>query len=98
MSPAVERWVDAARDLAAEHADRIEQRFSEHARPRARRILSEGAVVAIRAVAGEDVETATIALESSLASLAREEKAILTLESRQVALKAALFILQGLIP
>jgi hypothetical protein len=98
MNVAVERWVDAARDAAAEHAERIRGRWSERTEPHARRILADSAVVAIRAVAGEDVTTATQALELSMTSLAREEKAFLLLEGRAVALRAALFVLQAAIP
>lgn len=98
MSAAVDRVADAAKDLSREAMERIEHRLSAEAKPKARRILAEWAIVSIRAAAGEDVTTATTALQASTANLARAEKSFLEAEARILALRAALFVLQAAIP
>lgn len=84
-------------ELAREHAEGLRSHFREESRPHVARVLADAAVVATRAAAGEDVTTATMALEVSAAAIAREEMAIVTLEGRTLALRAALAVIGGLL-
>jgi hypothetical protein len=92
--------VNVGERMAAEIAAQAEQaaanlsgHFSDSVRPRLARILQESAEVALRAASGQDVGTATIALDSSLRSIGREQGAILVMEGRTLALRAALTLL-----
>lgn len=98
MSAAVDRVNETVHDFARDSLERIERQLSDKAKPMARRILAEWAIVSIRAAAGEDVTTATVALKASTANLARAEKSFLEAEARMLALRAALFVLQAAIP
>lgn len=88
-----EKMAAAIAEQAEAAAANLSGHFSESMRPRLARILAESATVALRAASGEDVSTATIALESSLRSIGREQGAILVLEGRTLALRVALTLL-----
>lgn len=96
MTAASDSWLDEVRQLAGKHADQLTSYFDETTRPRLAQMLRESAAVAVRAAAGEDVTTATIALEASTANLARTQKSIVELQGRELALKAAWTILARL--
>lgn len=88
-------WLAQVKAMAGESAQALQGHLDERLRPHAARILAESAAVAIRAAAGEDVTTARMALEASTASLAREAKAVVALEGRNLALRAAWALLLG---
>ena len=93
MTTSIESVIAAVESLASASAVRMGQHYNVSVQPRIARLLADTAVVAIRAASGEDVETARIALEASTKNIAREEKATLALEGRDLALRAVLGIL-----
>jgi hypothetical protein len=85
----IDKLVAEVRLLAKQASESMSERYATETRPRLAFLLECSAAVAIRATAGEDVTTATTALESSTLSIAREERAQLVLDGRQIALQAA---------
>lgn len=79
--------------LAGEHAEKLREHFSGPARESLDRLLADAATVEIRALAGEDVTTARLAIEASVANLAREQRAVVVAEGRALALKAVWAVL-----
>jgi hypothetical protein len=67
---------------------RVSTHFREETRPRLARLLEEAALVAVRKATGEDTETAEIAIEASLSNMTLEERNIVQIEARDVALRA----------
>ena len=93
MSDKTSKLMAEVKALAQQSADRISEQFEVSVRPRLARMLIESAAVAVRAAAGEDVTTATLALEASVTSIAREQKAVVVLEGRTLALQAAVSLI-----
>jgi hypothetical protein len=89
--------LEEAKGLAAEHVARVAGHFHETLRPQMARVLMESAAVAVRAAFGEDVTTATIALNNSVAQLTREQQALVEKEGRDLALRAALALISRLV-
>lgn len=85
----IDKLVAEARIMAREASEAMAERYATETRPRLAFLMECAAAVAIRAAAGEDVTTATTALEASVANIAREERAQLILDGRQLALRAA---------
>ena len=94
---AQESLTDELSRLVQSHADSIGDRFRESTSPRLRQLMVDAALVAIRKSSGMDTTTSEIALEASLASITREERAVLTLEARTLALNAALAVIAKLV-
>lgn len=82
--------------VAKEAARTLAGNFSEKLRPRLAQIFIDTALVQARKMAGKDVVTAEIALESSIANIARHERVLLEREASNV-LIAALMRVAGLI-
>jgi len=93
VSDKTSKLMAQVKEMAQASAERVSEQFDLSIRPRLARILIESAAVAVRAAAGEDVTTATLALEASVTSLAREQKAIVVLEGRTLALNAAVSLI-----
>lgn len=87
---------DELRRMVQAHAAAIGDRFRAETRPRLMQLLTDAATLAIRKSSGQDTTTAEIALEASIASVAREERSVLQLEARTLALNAALAVLARL--
>lgn len=95
---AAEKILEQVRAMVGESAQRLGDHFEASTRPHLARVMEDAAIVAVRAAVGEDVGTATVALDSSLKSIARENQAIVIQESRTLALQAALAVIKGLLP
>lgn len=87
---------DELRRMVQSHAAAIGDRFRAETRPRLVQLLTDASILAVRKASGEDTTTAEIALEASIASVAREERSVLQLEARTLALNAALAVLARL--
>ena len=94
---AAEKILAQVRAMVPDSAQRLGDHFEASTRPHLARIMEDAAIVAVRAAAGEDVGTATVALDSSLKSIARENQAIVIQESRTLALQAAIAVIKGLL-
>lgn len=85
---------DELQRLAKDAAKRLEGRVDERLRPRLTQLLQDQAMTFARKAAGEDVTTAEIALESSFLSVAREERAVIQAEAKELALQALATVLR----
>lgn len=83
--------------LGSTEAEKLAERFSATTRPHLARILVDAASVEIRRASGEDVTTAAIAVEASLANLALEEKSLAIAAGRDLALRASLALIGKLL-
>lgn len=97
MTAANDRVLDEIRKLASARVDALQDVWDDDVRPHVARLLTESATMTVRAAAGEDVTTARIALDASARNLAREQRARLELEARQLALQAALAVIGRLL-
>jgi len=82
--------------VASEAAKNLAVNFSEKLRPRLAKIFIDVALTQARKIAGEDTTTAEIALEASMANIARHERLLVEREASNV-LIAALMRVAGLI-
>lgn len=89
----IDELISATEALASASAFRIGEHYSTDVQPRLARLLADTAIMAIRAASGEDVETMRLAIDASTKNIAREERAMLSLEGRNLALRAALSLL-----
>lgn len=83
--------------LGDAEAKKLAERFSATTRPHLARILTDAAATEIRRASGEDVTTAAIAVEASMANLVMEEKLIATAAARDLAFRAALALIGRLL-
>jgi hypothetical protein len=88
-----QEWLEIAKEIAQKQADRLTAQWETSLRPHGRRLLLEAAAVGIRTAAGEDTTTAVLALEASTKNLAREQKSMIELQGREIALQAAWLLL-----
>jgi Flp pilus assembly CpaF family ATPase len=80
--------LEEIKKLASEAGAKASDRYRTVTAPRLTALLEASAIVAIRAATGEDVTTATTAIEASLANIAREERALILQDGRELALRA----------
>lgn len=85
----VDKLLAELRSMVADAGEALSSRYEASTRPRLVELMNDSATVAIRAAAGEDVTTATAALESSIYNISRTERSQLILDGRQLALKVA---------
>lgn len=93
VTSTVEKLIGEVAAMTKAAAGKAEHRYKAETKPRLELLLQAAAVVEIRALSGEDVTTARTALESSTLSLAREERAHLILDGRELALSAAISLI-----
>lgn len=84
------KLVATLEELASPTASAIKDRFSERTRPRIALLLIDAGTIAARKSMGEDTTTAEIALESSFANIALEERTVLQTEARNMLIRALL--------
>lgn len=89
----LDRLLAELRQMADGAAGAASLRFRDETRPRLAQLLLDAASVQVRAAAGQDVTTATIALEASMANLLLEERTVLQTAARDLALRAAIRVI-----
>lgn len=97
MSEAVERPLAEAHRIVEDEWQQVKQLLSDELQPRAKELLFDATMVEIRAAAGEDVESARIAIEASMRNLPRIAKADFQLRARSIAVRAAFEVLGALL-
>lgn len=85
------------RDMADATADAMRRHVRIDLQPRVAELLVQAAELELRRASGQDVTTAAFALEASFGNLAREERALFAIEGRNLALRAAVAVVAGLL-
>ncbi len=90
--------LDELRQLGETAAAQLVSHYGSELRPRLSALLVDAATVEMRRAAGEDVTTARIAIEASLANLALEQRERVQAKAKDIAFKAAIAIIFRLFP
>lgn len=87
--------LDELQKLATEKASQMDWRFGAETRPRIAQLLAEYAIIEARSAAGEDVNTARVAIEASFANLTLEERSRIVVHGRDLIFNFAVRLIAG---